>query len=339
MREFKVAGFENSPSDCISDDSPDNIICKPPVSIILPTLGRADMVRECLLSLYKQTYRFKKAYEIIVVESSDSKDPEDALVPSIIESLRIKQSSQEKDSSKEIKIKHLLQEKKGPSAARNLGISESSGDIICFIDEDCIADSHWLENILKGYTGEEVAGVGGKVIGFNPKGVLERYQNHLFTPKPENGLLNAINTSNASYRRSVIEEVGGFDEDLKTNEDTDLGYRVRMKGYVLKYEQNAIVYHKHRASVGELFCREFNLGKGTMLMSFKYSKWNLPAKILAVNILLIAKNLLLYPYYLISSFFADDKTLFISKPFLEVLVRMSRLLGYLHSIYKVKLAK
>jgi len=313
---------------------------KPKVFIIVPTLGRVTMIRDCLLSLLEQTYRAQNRYEIIVVESSEDLESGSTTLPSIIGSLNSSNAycgSQEQDLKEEIDIKFLHQEKKGPAAARNLGISESSGDILCFIDEDCVADSHWLENILKGYTDWKVGGVGGKVIGFNPKGILERYQNYLFTPRPENGFLSAINTSNASYRRSVIEEVGGFDENLKTNEDTDLGYRVRQRGYSLKYQPDAIVYHKHRANIGELVHREFNLGKGTMLMSFKYSRWTSAFKILVVNLFLIVKNALLYPFYLILSLFVEDKALFVSKPLLEILVRVSGFFGYLHTIYRVKL--
>ena len=49
------------------------------------------------------------------------------------------------------KIKYLKQENKGPGAARNLGLENSDGDLIAFIDSDCEADINWLDIIYKSY--------------------------------------------------------------------------------------------------------------------------------------------------------------------------------------------
>ena len=51
----------------------------------------------------------------------------------------------------------------GLSGARNSGIACAKGQIISFMDEDAIASSSWIENLLSGYSNEQIIGVGGEV--------------------------------------------------------------------------------------------------------------------------------------------------------------------------------
>ena len=286
---------------------------EPFVSVVIPTYNRKEMLKDCLESLFNQNYP-KGEYEIIVVDDGSTDGTNE-----VIQSL-----------SEKHKLKYFYQENKGPAAARNLGIENSEGEIICFIDDDCIADRDWIKNLIKGYTDDKIGGVGGRTIGYNPKNVIEKFQDYLFIPKViDNSYLPSINTANASYRRSILIEVSGFDPRFRTNEDYDLGIRVRKGGYRLRYMPSAIVYHKHREDFFGLLKREFYLAKGIKLICDKYPDDFSHIVPISVSLYKIFHDIITYPIVLLTIPFKRDKTLLLIKPFLNVIIRLSRLLGYI----------
>ena len=68
----------------------------------------------------------------------------------------------------------LKQENSGPGAARNMGIEQSSGDIIVFIDSDCEADSRWLETIINSYESKKFDAFGGPDASKTDYSLLQR---------------------------------------------------------------------------------------------------------------------------------------------------------------------
>jgi GT2 family glycosyltransferase len=73
-------------------------------------------------------------------------------------------------------------------------------------------------------------------------------------------------------KKSVIEEVGGFDEHLPSQYDTDLGFRITSKGYKLLFEPSAKCYHFNRSTVKAYFRQQLQYGKNTVKLYFKHSK-------------------------------------------------------------------
>ena len=97
----------------------------PQVSVVLATYNRKELLKECLESLFNQTYP-KDRYEIIVVNDGSTDGTEEVL----------------KEYAKKAPciFKCFSQENKGVAAAMNLGIKNAEGDIVCFTADDCIAD-------------------------------------------------------------------------------------------------------------------------------------------------------------------------------------------------------
>ena len=114
-------------------------------SVIVCTFNRIDWLPKCLESLLAQDPR---PDEIIVVDG-----------PSVDGTREMLEEKEREGVLKLIRQRRL----DGISAARNLGLAASTGDIVCFIDDDAIAQPGWLKAIMGGYVDETVGGVGGPV--------------------------------------------------------------------------------------------------------------------------------------------------------------------------------
>lgn len=226
------------------------------VSIVSPVYNGEKTLSLCLDSLLNLDFP-KENLEIIVVDNNST----DAT----------------KDIIRHYPVKYVFEGKRSRGAARNKGIKESRGELVAFIDADCIADREWLTNIVEGFTSEAVGGCGGEVLPFNPYTLIEKYYcfKGLFSQKKglmtTESFLPRIATFNAIYRRDVLEEVGLFDDSFITNEDIDLSYRVYLKGYQLKYIPEALVYHKHPDNLSDLFRKWFEYGYRIICLLQKYS--------------------------------------------------------------------
>ncbi len=95
------------------------------ISVIVCTRDRNDKIYQCIDSILKSSY---ENFELILVDQND--------IPT---TLSVKNLSRNKNYV----IKHVLDDHKGLSCARNVGISHASGDVIAFTDDDCIVDEHW----------------------------------------------------------------------------------------------------------------------------------------------------------------------------------------------------
>ena len=106
---------------------------QPDISVIVPTHNRRKDLEICLGSLFKQDYPYDR-YEIIVVNDG-SKDDTEAFVIAL--------------QKLHNNLVYLKQENRGAAAARNRGAENASSNILAYIDDDCIADDHWLSEILR----------------------------------------------------------------------------------------------------------------------------------------------------------------------------------------------
>lgn len=138
----------------------------------------------------------------------------------------------------------------GLSAVRNSAITETSGDILAFIDVDASAHPAWLETLCKSFADANISGVGGPGIESNINNKVDRWrQLHATQGHGDSYLAHAPHLFglNMSFRVDALRKVGGFDTTLRTNaEDMDVGYRLSDAGYCLVYRPDAIVYHRRR---------------------------------------------------------------------------------------------
>lgn len=194
----------------------------PKVSVVIPTFNRAQIIAESLQSVINQTY---KDIEAIVVDDGSTDNTREVV-----------------GSFKDPRISYKYQENRGVSAARNAGIKVSSGEYIAFLDSDDIWLSPNLELKVKLLDSRpDIAIACSDAYMFDARvGVTlgRRWHDKPFHywVNPQRAAKNPlkellyrgcfITPQAAVVRRRAFEEVGYFDESLRTHEDWDMFVRI-----------------------------------------------------------------------------------------------------------------
>lgn len=254
----------------------------PFVSVLICSLNGEKHISDCLDSLKEQTYG-RKNFEIIVIDDGSTDDT--SAIARAYEARVIR-----------------FETNRGIPVARNAGLSNAKGKIVAFIDDDCIANSNWLENLVLPFKDKTIVAAGGKILAFSLATISERYMEATGYGNPARALKSpmgglmwrlfgyfatmtspimfekeivsvlAIYTANAAYRKNFLLEVGGFDESLKTNEDSDISARLRVNGGRIIYVPNAIVKHRHYKKLSRVVHEPYRRMQNTLQFYLKDKK-------------------------------------------------------------------
>jgi GT2 family glycosyltransferase len=211
----------------------------PIISVILATKGdKLGFLKNCLESLKKQKFR---RFEIIVV------------------SKRYPEQLRELFESENV----IFLEETGSTlgAARNLGVRNAKGKLVSFIDDDAEASEDWLEKISAVFSRFQLlCCLGGphftpqnesekNPLRFVEGSFLEAYLQKTYLDK---SAIGKIAGCNVTYKRSVFDEIGYLNENLKTCEDWEFNRRLVENGYTLRFDPTIYVFH-HRQGLKHLF--------------------------------------------------------------------------------------
>lgn len=181
----------------------------------------------------------------------------------------------------------------GYAAGCNLGLRETSSDLVAILNNDVVLDSAWLSTLLEQVevpwtfwasrilflNRREIvdsAGDGMAVVGAGYKtGHGEAAARHV-DPREVFGPCAAA----ALYDRRLLEDVGGFDEDFfLVYEDADLSMRARLRGHRCLYVPEAVAFHHVNQSIGSLSSTYVYYGhRNSEILFWK----NMPASLLAL---------------------------------------------------------
>ena len=266
------------------------------VSIIIPTKNNGDIIEKCLVSIKNSDYP-KDKMEVIIVDGHST------------------------DETVEIAKKYgckIVYENIGIiGGARNIGVENSTGEYIAFTDSDCVVDKNWLKNLIGKFTDEKTASVGGPNI--TPEDDTEfakcagKVLKFLSNPGPRYGFnvdkvidIYHNPTCNSAYRKSIFQEVSGFNPKLITCDDEELDYRTREKGYKILFTPNAKVLHYRRPTWKKFAKMAFNYGIGrTQVIKLhrdmgRWYHYIVPALILPIIVLFAVS--FLNPVFALSAF-------------------------------------
>ena len=215
------------------------------ISVVIPAYNAQDSIRSCLTSLQEQTYAHL-LHEIIVVDNQST------------------------DRTAEIaaqfaQVSVLNQSIKGAAAARNLGIAQATGDVICFTDADCAPTTTWLQQLCEPLeqNADIIATKGTYLTAqseMTARFVQIEYEDKYDLLRPQK-YINFIDTYSAAYRREVlVASNGGFDESVMYVEDQELSFRLAARGYKMIFQPEAVVYHRHSNTLWKYFYKKFMIG-------------------------------------------------------------------------------
>lgn len=211
----------------------------PRISVIIPHLNQPEFLTRCLASLAAGQ---RPPEEIFVVDNGSHSLPEAVCAAHPGVTL-------------------LLEPIAGPGPARNRGIAAASGDILAFIDADCLADPGWLAAAEAAMADPAAMILGGDVrIAYTDPSrltALEAYES-VYAYRMDRYIAREgfTGTGNLVVRRAVLAEVGPF-AGIGVAEDRDWGQRATAKGYRIRYVPEMKVYHPARESFADL-CRKWD---------------------------------------------------------------------------------
>jgi GT2 family glycosyltransferase len=222
----------------------------PQISVVVPTFDRPRQLRRCLAGLAALDYP-KECYEVIVVDDGGRERAEP-----VVTSMRDR-----------IDVTTVRQDNGGPSAARNAGAVVARGELLAFIDDDCVAAADWLHRLADGHARDPDAALGGGIRIDLSDSLLASAAQLIAAassarPNPDSPNARLIAAGNMAVPATAFADVGGFAVDLRTSEDRDFCDRWVASGRCLRVVSDAIVHHDANLTLRDFARRHFGYGRG-----------------------------------------------------------------------------
>jgi glycosyltransferase involved in cell wall biosynthesis len=192
------------------------------ISVIIPLFNKEQFIKKTLLSVLNQTF---SDFEILLINDGSTDGSIDIVT-----------------SFDDERITLYTTKNKGVSHARNYGISKSNSDLIAFLDADDLWESNHLENLHRLYTSFPNCGLYATAYSkqfFNGKKMKAHFNgvsSDHFGVIEDYFLASIIDsiawTSAVLIPKKTILEIGGFDEEMRSGQDTDLWVRIALKKLV-----------------------------------------------------------------------------------------------------------
>src|SRR5580700_10061065 len=181
------------------------------IAVVVPARNGGEGTAECVRACLAQT---RPADELLIVDNGST---DDTAAMASAAGARV-----------------LTEPIRGSYRARNRGWRATTADIIAFTDVDCVPDPDWLAELAEPFNDPSVAGVGGAIIQAELNSASQRWMvERRFLDQAQNAaheFLPFFATANVAYRRSVLEDLDGFDEAYLSGGDCDMSWRIQALG-------------------------------------------------------------------------------------------------------------
>ncbi len=176
--------------------------------------------------------------------------------------------------------------------ANNQGIALARAPLIALLNNDAVAAPRWLAELLTAFDDPEVGMAASKILVYERPDRIDK-AGHLIYPDGQNrgrgtGQVDAGQFDRvedvlwpdgcaAMYRKSMLDHIGGFDEDFFAYaDDAELGLRARIAGYRCQFRPGAVVRHHRGATLGKGSADRLRLiERNRILLAAKLFPWSL----------------------------------------------------------------
>ena len=223
------------------------------VAVIIPIYHPDDKFIELLGMLKRQSLR---QISVLVIDSASDK------------------KWQKHTDGLDIRIKDIDSRDFNHGGTRQMGVDMCHGkDIFIFMTQDAVlADEYAIENLVRGFDNEQVGCAYGRQLPHRDANVFAsfaRLHNYpaesyvrSFEDRKKYGMKTAfLSDSFAAYRKSALEQAGGFPANVVLSEDMYVAAKMLMQGWQVAYVAEAMVYHSHNYSVWQEFKRYRDIGR------------------------------------------------------------------------------
>lgn len=223
------------------------------VSVVVVNWNRAELLNECLKSLIRQSW---PSFEILVVDNGSS-DASQSVVRSFL--------------SQNVRL--LAQPANlGFAAGANQGIRVARGRFVALLNNDAVAEPDWLQRLVEAMEPAPDVGMCACKIRLAASPLIDKAGHLIYldgqnrgrgSGEPDRGQYDRVEEAlfpdgcAALYRKSLLDELGGFDADFFAyGDDADLGLRARWRGWGCLYVPQAVVHHRHSSTLGPYSMRK-----------------------------------------------------------------------------------
>lgn len=233
----------------------------PFVTIVVPAYNEGKVIVSSVRSLMEMDY---PRFEVLVVDDGSSDDTFERAQGLVA-------------AYGEARLRAISQPNGGKASALNTGIAAARGEIVLCMDGDSLLEPQTLKEAVKHFEDPSVGAVAGNVKVANRLNVLTRLQALEYIEG-----LSLVRTAHAFFRRvvvipgpiglfrkSVIEEVGGYLRDTFA-EDCELTLRIMAAGWKIKYESRAVAWTEAPETLDSLFKQRYRWSRGILQAVLKH---------------------------------------------------------------------
>lgn len=234
---------------------------KPTTSILILSKNRASLLQKNLGSLTKQTH---KPNDIIVIDNQSTDNTQEVI----------------KSYQNKLLLRSYITDLTGYASRYNFGAKKCTKELLCFLDDDCIAEPQWLQKLVEAHLKHPQDVIQGNTFAL-PKGNIyaeimgDHYQNWIKSNIIGDNEMRTLDNKNIAILKTVFDQYHGFSEKQNLgSEDIEFGIRIRQNGTRIFFEPKAITWHHERNNFKAFIKQHQRIVKGESIVDLNVDKKN-----------------------------------------------------------------